>query len=73
MWSFRLVFQLPYRWRISAGYSTGGYPPVASMPYSAPNLGVTRRNISHTCHGWGGHAGSPNRMGLVSATSPVRM
>ena len=44
-----LDFQL-LRWRISAGYSTGGYPPVDRMPHVDPDAGLTRRNTSHNRH-----------------------
>ena len=40
-----------YAWRISAGYSTGGYPPVDRMPHTATNMWLTRRNIRHNCPG----------------------
>ena len=44
-----LGFQL-LGWRISAGYSTGGYPPVDRMPHVDPDAGLTRRNTSHNRH-----------------------
>ena len=50
-----------YSWRISAGYSTGGYPPVDRMPYGDPNAGVTRRNISNNCHAGRGTRRSPGQ------------
>ena len=61
-----LDFQL-LRWRISAGYSTGGYPPVVRMPHVDPDAGLTRRNTSHNRH-----AGISPRMAPGEAVGPTR-
>jgi hypothetical protein len=47
-----------FEWRISAGYSTGGYPPVDRMPYRDANSRLTRRNIRHNRHAGDGPAGA---------------